>query len=145
MADTSDNKVTEEGLVVKYTYTSKIVYMGSANGAALYSPLYCVTRTATKRYKYVGLSETQAKTLAASKQTQYTRSRPGGFEYGEQGIEYKTPVQYMGAEVAVQHFEAHLWEVVINVNENEQIWTFNLGSSLESLFSSYISGRNYDE
>lgn len=145
MAYPDDNKVTEEGLIVKYTYTSKIVYIGEEEGTQVYAPLYCVTRTATKRYKYVGLSETQAKALAASKQTQYTRSRPGGFEYGEQSIEYKTPVQYMGAEIAIRHFAAHLWEVVINVNENEQIWTFTLGTSLAGLFSSYISGRTYDE
>lgn len=68
------NKQTKVGLNIRYTYTSKLV---DVTGTGVWTPLFCITRVATKQYSYVGLTYSEANTLKTTKTTKYTRASKG--------------------------------------------------------------------
>ena len=150
MAYSDFNKETQNGFVVKYTFTSKMVDLGhdTITGTSVHDwrVLYCVTRVATKTYSYKGLTEEDAKQCAADKIAKYTRHRKG-WQLGEDHIEY-VDCTYCGANCTPVHDAGHIWHCDIQVNERDDVWTFDTPSNPKSLFS-YIytdnPGYNYDD
>lgn len=133
----TNNMQIQNGLTIQYTYTSKPVNVYGNTWQVLYQ----VQRIATKQYSIVGLgSYDTAKSLASQKISQYTRTKKGWY-FGPTQIEYKN-VLYTVAQVTPVHTSGCMWQVDINVNDREDVWTFNLPSDLSTLFN---INQDYDE
>ncbi len=145
------------GLVIRYTYTSKLIDLGDINALGIWIPnwyvLYCVTRVATKQYSYVGLTKTEAYNLATSKTTDYTRTKKGWY-LNDTSITY-TNETYCGAEINPVHSSGCMWQVDLNVSERDDMWVLpaknsqgtqaSLNPDLSTYFSYIPQNWDYDE
>lgn len=120
------NKVTSSGLVVRYAVKTNGSYKEC-------------TRTATKRYSYVGMTEAAAKACAAAKIAQYTRrfARIASATTCDYVTECKT-------DISLTHGEGCLWSVELSVNETDVKPSTASDPDLAAIFSD-ANTRNYDD
>lgn len=123
-----------------YNYEAKFFMVNNV----IYN-VYKVTRHCTKQYAYVGMTESAAKTCASDKTAKYTKTHKGWkLTYNEQQGVGVVAENYTtcGAEVQAVHDMGCMWRTEINVNEQDEVWTLTLPSSLSSLFD---ETGDYDE
>ena len=134
MAYTTQYMQTHTGLTVRYNYDGK-PYITKDESKVLYK----ITRVITKSYSLVGIpSYEDAKTVADDKIQHYTQSKKGWYIVDTgQGINVDYfNMTYPVAEVSPTHTSGCMWQVDINVNQKDEVWTFTAPSgNLERYFS----------
>ena len=155
------NKVTSTALKVQYAVEpDRYEYTGwvedperDVSSWVTYDrPYYRVTRYATKSYSYVGMDEATAISCQNAKVSQYTRSfsRVTQVEVPEPDLPDHTQTvlstettRECRSDIAAQHVDGHMWNVVINVNENDEKFSYYVPLNPASLFTAE-NQRNYD-
>jgi len=160
------NKVTDSALRVQYAVESdKCAYRGwidapMPDGGTVQvwvdgeKWFYRVHRYATKSYSYVGMDEATAKACQNAKIAQYTRAFSRVVEGDAPPDPEVSPdpsttltlgyTYECRSDIVAQHVDGHMWEVVINVNEDDEKFSYELPSNPASLFTAE-NQRNYDE
>lgn len=135
------NKETQQGLKHWATYTTNFYVINNQLRAT-----YHLTRHITKKYQYVGLTESAAKQGVLDKIAQYTKTLKGWQFRPEdpQGPFVPVNTSTVVAEVVSQHTGGHMWSVDINVNQIDEKWTTSLPSNIESAFDAIVPS-DYDE
>ena len=128
---------------------------------------YRVFRYATKSYSYVGMDETTAKACLNAKVSQYTRGYSrvvevdvpdssssnliGGSGESQSEGEGHTHTELRNettrecrSDIVAQHVDGHMWQVIINVNEEDEKYSYTLPANPASMFTAE-NQRNYDE
>ena len=155
------NKVTETALKVQYAVEpDRYEYTGwvedperDVSSWVTYDrPYYRVTRYATKSYSYVGMDEATAISCQNAKVSQYTRSFSRGTQVEVPDLDLPDHTRTVlstettrecRSDIAAQHVDGHMWNVVINVNENDEKFSYTLPANPASMFTSE-NQRNYD-
>jgi len=138
---TAANRVVSEALSTVY---STDIVGGSAN-----QPEYMLTRHRTKKYEYVGLTESAAVLCAAAMCNQYTRT------FKDWSLTNGTPkfwklngntYQATVATIAATRDQGPMWRVEITVDETVK-WYMNTTppASYETFFNAKYPGWTYDE
>lgn len=134
---------THTGLTVRYNYDGKPFITKDESKV-----LYKITRVITKSYSIVGIpSYEDAKTVADAKIQHYTQSKKGWYIVDTgQGINVDYfNMTYPVAEVSPTHTSGCMWQVDINVNQKDEVWSFTTPSgSLASYFPPIVPSY-YDE
>lgn len=157
---TDDNKVTDTALLVKYQVEQdsfRRVGWHKEPGKSYETygeydqPFYRCTRYATKSYSYVGMNYSTALSCQQSKLNQYTRdySRVKVIETTDPlgrptAIISSDTSRFCGSDIACQHFDGGMWNVVINVNETDEKALSVFPTNLPALFAEE-NERKYDE
>ena len=143
----ADNLVVDAALHI--TYARRIVFgqwtYVNLNMTTVYTQAWEYIRTASKTYRYVGMTEAGARAKAAALVTLYTRSTKisvwdstaGQFVHVDAGDVLMT-------EVVVQHEEGSMWTVAITVSETDTRTTLSSSSSFAALFATE-NQRDYEE
>lgn len=159
------NKVESELLCVRHLVSDAVTYLAVENGAVVTKTAYTVTRYATKRYSYVGMTRDAAKACAAAKVEKYTRKRavattvlgyiksilPDDGSVSTEALKDVGPCVYVNgqstAEVVASSSDGVSWDVSISVNETDTVVTEqkpdSAGTAADSCFG--ISFGDYDE
>ena len=148
---TEANRVVDTALGV--TYTRRKIY-GSwtyvqLNVTTTITEVWEYVRRAVKSYKYVGLDETTADSLAATLRTYYTRATKtsefdtieGSSTYGQ--FKHVAAGDVPMADVVCQHEDGGMWSVVVSVNEEDTRTSRSASESFATLFSAE-DARGYD-
>lgn len=144
---TATNRIVDVALHV--TYTRRRVY-GSwtyvgLNMTQTHAHAWEYVRTAQKTYRYVGLTEAAAKTIAATLNTYYTRAT----KVSEWDAEHDEFVHVNAgdvpmADIVPQLEEGNMWTVSVSVNETDTRTSLSASESFAVLFASEAL-RGYDE
>jgi len=108
---TSANMVTTTGLTVRYNVTPR----QSSTGAVVYD----YTRTASKRYKYVGLTKAAALAGATEKMGKYTRNYAVAKDPPAASGAYSDSVTKCTAGIQPVHDAGNMWSLEIAVDEQD--------------------------
>ena len=109
------NKQTDSGLMATYVSARDAPVVG-ADGWFWYK----FERHRTKTFRYVGMTESAAKSCAATKYQQYMREyAPWTFASGAWTISHDVKDRYFlpVADVSVDHEEGMMWTVTISIDE----------------------------
>ena len=144
----ADNRIVTNGLVL--SYSKRIIpgqwswNRGVGTIPQTFYQAYEHHRYCTKNYMYVGLDLTSAQSVASDAITYYTRSSQTSFWNTTNGgfDQITTALQPM-ADVSVQQVEGHMYNVIINVREDEMLMTMDSTITPEQLFA-YANQRHYD-
>lgn len=144
---TSVNRVVDAALHV--TYARRVVYGSwvyvALNMTTTYYRAWEYSRVATKTYRYVGLTETAAKSVAEELTELFTRSTKVSEWNGTSGEFDVVPAGVVPmADVVCQHDEGDAWSVVVNVNEQDSRIDLAPDKSFGTLFATENS-RSYDD
>ena len=132
---TSANMVTETGLTVRYNVTE------SGNGG-----LFLYTRTASKRYKYVGLTKEAALAGASEKMGKYTRNYavPKTPPAGAQSGAYSESVTKCTTGIQPVHESGNMWSLQIAVDEQD-VKCSTLDNLAPGTIFAAENSRDYDD
>lgn len=140
------NRQVDEDLAVTYTKTRVYGSWSYASGTSIVTvySVWSYTRTATKSYRYVGMTKAAANSCAEAIRQIYQRNTTVS-EWGDTD-EFKDvdggsiPM----ADVGVRHVDGDMWEVSVNVHESDSRMRRVPVASAESLFTDEDQ-RDYDE
>lgn len=139
----TNNMQIHSGLTIRYAYDGK-PYITTTESKVLYK----ITRIITKTYSVVGIGSYQtAKNITTQKLQQYERTKKGWYivETGNGvNVDYRN-MSYCVAEITPTHTSGCLWQVDINVNEKDEVWTFSSPSGNLSGYFPAIDPTDYDE
>ena len=120
-----------------YVYGIQTITVGSA---------WEYVRTATKSYRYVGLDEDTAKSLAESLAAYYTRATK--ISVWNENSDGQFAAIAAGAipmaDVVAQHENGEMWSVVVSVNEQDSRMSRSANESFTTLFYTEDQ-REYDD
>ena len=149
---TETNRVIDTALRVNYT-RRKIYGQWSyvnLNMTVTITQAWEYVRTAVKSYRYVGLDEDTAKSVAATLASIYTRTTKVSEFDTEQGSPTFGTFKHVAAgdvpmaDVVMQHEGGTMWSVAVSVNEQDTRMSLSASESFASLFSAE-NAREYDE
>lgn len=129
---TDTNKYTSDELAIRYDTTVEKATVDEQEVT-----YYTVTRTATKRYEYRGLTLSAATSGAATKLAMYTR------RYSSVLNRATVSLMKCTSDIAAVHESGNAWKVQISVNETDVKITTTEPTSPAALFASE-NARNYD-
>lgn len=146
----SDNRVVEEELGITYTmarvYGAWVYVSGTVT--TTYSSMWSYIRTATKHYKYVGMTKDAAESCATDIRTIYARTvRVSEWDPASTGTNEFHDIDggiMPMASVVVRHVAGNMWEVDISVSETDTRLRRTPVGSIPQLFSAE-NDRDYDE
>ena len=155
------NKVTHSALKVQYAVvpdTYEFVGWYGEEGkvsswVTFNRPFYRVTRYATKSYSYVGMDEATALCCQNAKVSQYTRPYSRVTQVERKRHQWSSEMETVlstdytyecRSDIAAQHTDGCMWQVDINVNEEDEKFSYTLPADPSSLFTSE-NQRNYDQ
>ena len=129
------NCVVDCGLVVAYTRRRVYgawTYLTSAATSTTLGCVWAYMRTATKCYRYVGMTYSAAKTCADAMLAKYARASKssewdGSYHSTAPADRFETvdagtvPM----ADVALEHVDGSMWNVVVNVREADERMSVN--------------------
>lgn len=149
---TSANRVEDTDLGV--TYARRRIYglwtVVMLNVTTTYYFAWEYVRRAVKSYRYVGLDESTAKSLAATLRNYYTRATKvsefdttqGSGTYGQ--FTHVAAGDVPMADVVAQHENAGMWSVTVSVNEEDVRLSLSPSESFAQLFHDE-NLRGYDD
>ncbi len=142
-----DNCVVDAALHV--SYARRIVFgqwtFVSLNMTTVYTQAWEYIRTASKTYRYVGMTEAGARAKAASLVTLYTRStKVSVWDSTEGDFIHQDAGDIVMADIVVQHEEASMWTVAVTVSETDTRTALSPSLSPTALFS-LENNRDYEE
>ena len=143
----SDNCVVDAALHV--SYARRIIFgqwtYVNLNMTTVYTQAWEYIRTASKTYRYVGMSEAAARTKAASLVTLYTRSTKISVWDGTSGqFVHVDAGDILMTDIVVQHEEGSMWTVAVTVSETDTRTTLSSSSQPSALFATE-NQRDYEE
>lgn len=141
------NRVVDTALSV--SYSRRRIYglwtHVGLNVTTVYTSAWEYTRTATKSYRYVGMTEDAARTAAASLVTLYTRStKVSEWDEADGEFDVVSAGDIPMADVVRQHEGGEMWSVVVSVHEQDSRISLSADLSMTTIFSTE-NARDYDE
>lgn len=145
-----DNRVVTGGKTVSYSRAmipGQWTYNTSISTQTTYWQAWEYHRYCYKTYMYVGMDQTTAEACAAAAITYYTRTTKTSF-WNYNGPTDGTFTQVTSgsipmADVQVQQVEGHMYNVVINVREEDCLLSISPDVPYSTLFA-YTDSRGYD-
>ena len=138
---TSQNMVTTHGLVVRYNVNKKSLETTPP------IDYYEYVRTASKRYKYVGLTKAAALAGVATKMGKYTRSysiAPTLPQILEPTAVYSSPVTKCTTGIEPLHEAGNMWSLEISVDEQDTKLSLSPSLAPGDVFNAE-KARDYDD
>ena len=145
------NKVVETALQV--AYTKRRIYGNwswtTGNMSHTETMAWEYVRRANKAYRYVGMDKTTAQTCANTLQALYNRTMQasrfdtdeGSPTFGQFVIESAGTA--LMADIAMRHVAGGMWEVTVNIREEDSRLLFISDGSYSTLFALEMA-RKYD-
>lgn len=155
------NKIETELLCKRFLVSDAVTYVAVEDGAVVVKTAYTVTRYATKRYSYVGMTKDAARRCAAEKTAKYTRRRAVATTVlgyikstlsddgtvSSEVLKDIGPCVYVNgqsvAEVVASSSDGVSYDVSISVNETDTVVVENTPTASDSCFG--IDFGDYDE
>lgn len=145
------NRVVTNGKVLSYSKIYKPGTWGATEtqtqSAVIYYQMWECHRYCTKSYMYVGMDLTTAEACAAEAIAYYTRETKSSFwNYNNPSDGDFTTVasgNVLMADVSIQQVEGHMYNVMINVREEDCRYTRNKDDDPATIFA-FENTRKYD-
>ncbi len=142
----SDNRVVDTQLSIRYTRRRVYGSWSYASGTSIVTvnSVWEYTRTATKNYRYVGMTGAAATALAAALVDYYTRTtKTSDWDSSEGQFTTIDAGSVPMADVVCQHGDGDMWTVSVSVNEEDTRMSRAATASFASLFA-LENQRAYD-
>ncbi len=145
---TTDLRTIDTDLQVKYTRRriyGSWTHVSTTVASTTYNQAWEYVRTATKNYRYVGLTYDAARSLADVLEVYYRRSTHVS-EWDEWNGRFVTVDggTFSMADVAVQHDEGDAYSVVVSVNEQDTRMMLAISSDAFDVVFATENLRSYD-